>query len=649
MKPCVSILKSAVWSSMPRWIAAIELEIQTPTVMSFQSLCCAGAAESRQFLSSASTAIHRYFKLYVLISIVVQSLYSRSRVLLKLFDKAAPPTVSSLRTWTATSTRSHSILPPNMSIPIPLTKHTSTSLLESAPIVLIKPWNVIAKAPLPGTAQTGATAIWHLAFLSASAGVILYFAVRLWQARSFFRRLQKAGMPMPPHHFLWGHLGLMLGIMLELPRDVMPTVALADQVRRRHPHLDRAFYLDLWPFTGPTLVVLSPNMLRQATQGENALPKVGFLKGYMRPISGGHDLVTMEGEEWRRWRDVFRPAFSRATRLMPGIVDSICVFRDRLVEIARNSEKADAPFQLHPLALKLAMDMSGKVLYNHDMKCQTSYNDMADAMVSQLGWLLVDGFMPFGSLNFIRPLVHKYNGYRMERYISMVQREMSSRNSEDSCVISQAITRAASSPGSKKEHSEQKDPYRHLGGQEHFDTVIRSQMRFLLLAGYDTTGASITYVLHMLSKYPEVLTRVREEHNQVLGPDLTQAAQKLRDNPHIVNCVPYTTAVIKETLRLYPPTSTLRNGQRGVYLVDDVADGGVTRLPTEGCMVVGNHHGLHHNPRYWKDPEVFQPERFLVGSDDPSQLHPLQDSWRPVSCLVSISQEELRTPSDVRD
>ncbi|CCF47392.1 sterigmatocystin biosynthesis P450 monooxygenase StcS, partial [Colletotrichum higginsianum] len=217
---------------------------------------------------------------------------------------------------------------------------------------------------------------------------------------------------MPPHHPVLGHLGLMLSIMASLPRDVMPTVALADQVRRRYPHLDKAFYLDMWPFTGPMLMVISPDLMRQATQGEAPLPKVGFLKNYMKPISGGHDLVSMEGEEWKRWRDVFRPAFGRATELVPNIVENISVFRDQLVGRAKSQ---NGVFQLHHSSLMLAMDMSGKAIWDHNMDSQRGYNDMADAIVSQLRWLLVDGFMPFASLNFIRPMVHKYNSFRMER------------------------------------------------------------------------------------------------------------------------------------------------------------------------------------------------------------------------------------------
>ncbi|TQN69591.1 Cytochrome P450 monooxygenase aflN, partial [Colletotrichum shisoi] len=539
------------------------------------------------------TILPRIAKALFLFAILFHSIYSRARSLLQSFQPPASltPTLSAYGRTTLTATIS--------------TGSNSTSTVINT------------------TAEAMHLTTLHTAFAAAAGCAIVFFFISLYKARIFFRRLLKDGAPMPPHHPILGHLGLMLTIMASLPRDVMPTVALADQVRRRYPHLDKAFYLDMWPFTGPMLMIISPDLMRQATQGEAPLPKVGFLKNYMKPISGGHDLVSMEGEEWKRWRDVFRPAFGRATELVPNIVENISVFRDQLVGRAKSQ---NGVFQLHHSSLMLAMDMSGKAIWDHNMDSQRGYNDMADAIVSQLRWLLVDGFMPFASLNFIRPMVHRYNSFRMERYIAGVQKRQKACKSDGACVISRAVAKVRDGPVDKKESE---DPYRKLGGEKHFDRVIKSQMRFLLLAGYDTTGSTITYVLHTLSQHPEILAKVREEHNEVLGTDISRAAQQLKENPHLVNRVPYTTAVLKETLRMYPPTSTLRSGKPGFYLSDRDSSGSTTKYPTEGCMIFGNHHGLHHNPRYWKDPERFIPERFLVSSDDLSGLHPLPDAWRP--------------------
>lgn len=53
----------------------------------------------------------------------------------------------------------------------------------------------------------------------------------------------------------------------------------------------------------------------------------------MQPVTGGANLVTMNGEEWKFWRSVFNPSFSASAMAnnVPHIVDSVQVFREKLI------------------------------------------------------------------------------------------------------------------------------------------------------------------------------------------------------------------------------------------------------------------------------------------------------------------------------
>lgn len=89
-----------------------------------------------------------------------------------------------------------------------------------------------------------------------------------------------------------------------------------------------------------------------------------------------------------------------------------------------------------------------------------------------------------------------------------------------------------------------------------------------------------------------------------------------------VNELPYTTAVIKETLRLRTPAGTLRKCTQDFALVED----GV-QYPAQDCVVQTTPAALHRHPDLWPRPDEFIPERFLVAEDDP--LHPVKNAFRP--------------------
>ena len=179
------------------------------------------------------------------------------------------------------------------------------------------------------------------------------------------------------------------------------------------------------------------------------------------------------------------------------------------------------------------------------------------------------------------------------------------------------------------EHAQTKD-----GGMDAtFKDAAMCQLRTFLFAGHDTSSSTLCYCYHLLSTHPEMRGRIVEEHNEILGPDFGQAAQQITDHPHLLNQLPYTLAVIKETLRLYPPASSIRNGEPGFSVT--TPDG--RQCPTEGLLVWSNHVAIHRNPDFWQQPEDFLPERWIVEKDDP--LSPAaKGAWRafeygPRNCI----------------
>lgn len=166
-----------------------------------------------------------------------------------------------------------------------------------------------------------------------------------------------------------------------------------------------------------------------------------------------------------------------------------------------------------------------------------------------------------------------------------------------------------------------------------FKDAAMCQLRTFLFAGHDTSSSTLCYCYHLLSTHPQTRSRLIEEYNRVLGADFGQAASRITDSPYLLNQLPYTLAIIKETLRLYPPASSIRNGEPGFSVT--TPDG--RQCPTDGFLVWSNHVAIHRNPDFWQQPDDFLPERWIAEKDGPL-IPAAKGAWRafeygPRNCI----------------
>jgi cytochrome P450 len=239
-----------------------------------------------------------------------------------------------------------------------------------------------------------------------------------------------------------------------------------------------------------------------------------------------------------------------------------------------------------------------------------------------------------------RPLVQKYNNRRMNQYLD---EEIDKRFEE-------LASSRKSSPGAFHLHSRSiialaMDKYLDDVEEEDemsksaFRQLVKPQLRLFLYAGHDTTSSTLLYSYLLLSRHPLVLSQIRAEHDKVLGSDfsLDNITRTITNNP-----TPYTLAVIKEVLRIFPPAGSMRNGHSDVSLVDEQGQ----RYPTQGCQIWTLSLAIHHNSKVFVQPEDFIPDRWLVGPENP--LHPKKASWRafewgPRACIgQTLAQLELK-------
>lgn len=120
------------------------------------------------------------------------------------------------------------------------------------------------------------------------------------------------------------------------------------------------------------------------------------------------------------------------------------------------------------------------------------------------------------------------------------------------------------------------------------------------------------YTYMLISKHPEVLEKMRQEHIQELGSDFKRATDTLLEAPERLQNLPYTDAVLRESMRLFPVGFGVREGGPGQMLEFEGR-----RLPVgDGLAICLNGHDLHYNERYFPEPTKFLPERWLSKGEE---------------------------------
>jgi cytochrome P450 len=127
------------------------------------------------------------------------------------------------------------------------------------------------------------------------------------------------------------------------------------------------------------------------------------------------------------------------------------------------------------------------------------------------------------------------------------------------------------------------------------DRQVRDEAMTIFLAGHETTANALTWTWYLLSQSPEVERRLHEEIDHVLEGRLPTVAD--------VDRLPYTTRVITESMRLYPPAWLI--GRRAVneYTI------GHYHVPARSIIVMSQWI-VHRDSRHYADPERFDPDRW---------------------------------------
>jgi len=289
----------------------------------------------------------------------------------------------------------------------------------------------------------------------------------------------------------------------------------------------------------------------------------------------GKGLLTTEGEPWRTQRRLIQTGFERkqlevlSSIMQDSLADSLQDF-DRQARIG--------PVDIYPLMMKITFAMVGRSLFGARLKEE-------DINLVSLAISTVQEFMVRQT---IQPYLNPWFAVSGE-----LRRHWDLRSRAFGVLDEYLQRRRKEAPG--HDLLQILMDARYSDGQGMPDELVLSESMQLLVAGHETSSNALSWLLYLLSSRPDCVDAIRQEFDSVLG----ERSLSFSDVPKFE----FTTQVIMEALRLYPPFWMVDR----MALADDSA-GGVA-IP-KGSTVVVFIYGVHHSPQYWENPETFDPERF---------------------------------------
>jgi len=287
----------------------------------------------------------------------------------------------------------------------------------------------------------------------------------------------------------------------------------------------------------------------------------------------GDGLLTVDDEFHDRARAIMMPAFHREQ--VAAATEAMTIEADEAIADLPVGEVVDVYEWMRSLAMRIAM----RALLGLDPDEAGKGAAAAHNFERALGYYGIDFHL------------------RLVRGPGSPWRRMTqSRAVLDEIVFSEIARRRAKPDSERRDILSLLVRARGAGGEEFSDTEIRDQVMTLMFAGHDTSTSTLTFMLHELARHPEVVRRLHEEQDRVLG-GASPSAQQLEKE------MPYLDMVLDEVLRLYPPAWI---GPRRA--IREFGFGGYT-VPRDAYVNYCSW-ASHRLPEVFPEPEAFIPERF---------------------------------------
>jgi cytochrome P450 len=289
----------------------------------------------------------------------------------------------------------------------------------------------------------------------------------------------------------------------------------------------------------------------------------------------GNSILTAGFEEWKPQRKLIQPLMH--TKHIMSYADTIAHFGEKMVEQWADGAERD----IHVDMMQVTMWIIAETMFGMDIRHTPELQNVAQTAQAIA---LADITSPMPAM-----LTQGRDRKAAEAnavLTNLVKRFMDERRTRDNSDRHDLLTLLMDT--------------RDEDGQPMPDDFVRNNILTLFFAGHETTANTLTWAFYYLDKHPEVAAELYKEVDNVLGGRLPTLA----DLPQL----PYTLMVIKETMRVEPTVSAFPR-----FVMGDTELGGYKLKGNSVAFI--SPYILHHDPRWWSQPETFDPMRFSAENE----------------------------------
>ncbi len=331
-------------------------------------------------------------------------------------------------------------------------------------------------------------------------------------------------------------------------------------------------------------MVSDPAAIRKVLVENRSAYRKSAIERRVLSIRMRNGLVAVEGEQWQKLRRILAPMFARKTiaRFAPAMARAAAALVERWQRRSHGSI-VEIKTEMSRVALEGLMGcIFSDGLGNPEAVCAATVGYYATCGgIDPFDVIGLPDFVPRLTRRGVRSALRDFDR-ALSAAIAERRRSLAADPDAPRDVLGAML--AAEDPET---------------GERMSETEVKDNVMTLIFGGQETTSSALTWAIYLLSQSAEWRERVIAEAQGVIDESAEDAVAALTQ----------TRAVVEEALRLYPPIIGItRTAVRRTALAG--------RTIERGTMVVISPYVLHRHRRLWRDPDLFDPTRFLARTSE---------------------------------